>query len=70
MGTEILENWCIPCVADDNEFIPAAEELDALYKRLEAGELLELSWKCPGRRLPSPATKDDSETVETTSADT
>lgn len=64
------EDWCVPCLNDDEELAPPPEELEALYKRLEAGEELELSWKCPGRELPSPAVQDDSETVETATADT
>lgn len=70
IGMEVMDNWCIPCVNEGDESKPSPEELEALYRRLEAGELLELSWKCPGRRLPSPATKDDSEAVEAASTDT
>lgn len=70
MTTEINDNWCIPCVNDGEEFQPPPEELEAMYQRLEAGDILELNWRSPGRRLPSPVTKDNSEVTENFSADT
>jgi len=48
-------NWSIPCIADDEDLEPSAEELEAMYQKLESGSLLDLQWKCPGRRrIPTP----------------
>lgn len=48
-------NWSIPCVADDEDLEPSAEELEAMYQKLENGSMLDLQWKCPGRRtVPTP----------------
>lgn len=48
-------NWSIPCIADDEDLEPSAEELEAMYQKLESGSLLDLQWKCPGRRtVPTP----------------
>lgn len=57
--------WCIPCLVDNEELEPSPEELDSLYQQIEAKEILELSWKCPGRRLPTPIGKNNSEADET-----
>lgn len=48
------DDWSVPCYGDDEEFEPTEDELDTMYRQLEAGETLELSWKCPGRRPPTP----------------
>lgn len=47
-------DWSVPCLGPNEELEPSVDELDKMYLRLEAGELLELNWKCPGRRLPTP----------------
>lgn len=50
------EDWCIPSEIEDCE--PTAEELDSIYNLLERGGMIELKWKCPGkRRAPSPHQK-------------
>lgn len=57
-------NWCIPCDGEDIE--PSAEELDSMYQSLENGSssMLELQWRFPGRRLPSPTAVDEVEATE------
>lgn len=66
MGTEnSATDWCIPCLADNEEQEPSPEELDLLYQQIETKEILELSWKCPGRRLPTPIGKNNVEADET-----
>lgn len=57
----ISEEWSIPCLADNEELEPTPNELDAMYKKLSAGETFELSWKCTGRRLPTPVQVADTE---------
>uniref|UniRef100_A0A1B0DGQ5 PAXIP1-associated glutamate-rich protein 1 n=1 Tax=Phlebotomus papatasi TaxID=29031 RepID=A0A1B0DGQ5_PHLPP len=53
------ESFCIPCV-DTDDWEPTPEELEAAYVQLEKGAMLELEWKCPGRRkLPSPTLAED-----------
>lgn len=48
-------NWSIPCIADGEDLEPSAEELEAMYQKLESGSMLDLQWKCPGRRtVPTP----------------
>ncbi|KAJ6632811.1 hypothetical protein Bhyg_16351 [Pseudolycoriella hygida] len=55
-------NWSIPCIADDEELEPSAEDLEAMYQKLENGSLLDLQWKCPGRRrAPTPPTAVEAE---------
>lgn len=49
------EEWCIAGEIDNCE--PNAEELDTIYKQLERGGTIDLRWKCPGRRAPSPNLK-------------
>lgn len=55
------ENWSIPCLADTDELEPSPDELDAMYHKLNAGETIELYWKCPGRRPPTPISVTDTE---------
>lgn len=48
-------NWSIPCIADNEDLEPSPEELETMYQKLESGSLLDLQWKCPGRRrIPTP----------------
>lgn len=63
----ISDDWSVPCYGDDAEFEPTPDELDAMYQQLEAGETLEIGWKCPGRRPPTPI-KVVTETKEKTKA--
>lgn len=56
-------NWSIPCLADDEDLEPSAEELESMYQKLESGSILDLQWKCHGRRPPSRT--ETSRTVET-----
>lgn len=49
-----MEDWNIPCQADNEELEPSPDELDLMYQRLNAGEPIELFWKCPGRRALTP----------------
>lgn len=58
------EDWSYPCLADNEELEPTPEELDAMYHKLNAGETIELTWKCPGRRLPTPVQIADTEVKE------
>ncbi|XP_052867459.1 uncharacterized protein LOC128273518 [Anopheles cruzii] len=58
------ENWSVSCV-ETNDWMPSPEELDAAYSAMENGTYtLELNWKCPGRRAPSPAKKDEPKMTE------
>lgn len=57
-------DWNISCLADNEELEPTPYELDAMYRKLSKGEPIELGWKCPGRRLPTPTNVADSETKE------
>lgn len=63
-------DWYVPCLPDAEDLKPSPEELEMFYQRLEAGETIELSWNCPGRRLPSPATKDEGEIPESSNMET
>lgn len=49
-----MEDWNIPCQAENEELEPPPDELDELYQKLSNGEQIELSWKCPGRRPLTP----------------
>lgn len=62
------DDWSIPCLGPNEELEPSPEELDKMYQRLEAGDLLELNWKCPGRRLPTPFGAIDAEISENTTS--
>ncbi|XP_055602237.1 uncharacterized protein LOC129757500 [Uranotaenia lowii] len=64
------DNWSMQCCELD-DLIPAPEELEAAYVALEAGTYaLELNWKCPGRRPPSPVQKDEPKSTEVTEKET
>lgn len=63
-GSNNSTEWCIPCLANNEELEPSSEELDQMYQTIESREILELSWKCPGRRLPTPVGKSNSEADE------
>lgn len=55
-------NWSVPCIGDDEELEPSPEELEAMYQTLESGSLIELQWKCPGRRrIPTPPSSVENE---------
>lgn len=55
MVTDSKDDWSIPCMANENEDLePPPEELESMYQLLESGGMLELQWKCAGRRQPSP----------------
>lgn len=64
MDPNISDNWCIPCLADGEDFKPSPMELESMYQRLQTGEIFELGWRNPGRRLPSPTIKDEHEITE------
>lgn len=51
---ELTENWSLPCSGNDEELEPQQNELDTMYQKLADGEPIELSWKCSGRRQPTP----------------
>lgn len=57
-------DFIVSCLDPQEELEPTVEELDALYKKLEGGETIELSWKCPGRRLPTPDGEMDANSSE------
>lgn len=63
-------DWCLVCVPDDEDLEPPPEELATMYQTLENGSMLELQWKCPGRRLPSPTIADDAEAAESSEKET
>lgn len=50
----VSNNLNFPCYGNDDQFEPTPDELDTMYQQLDAGETLTLSWKCPGRRPPTP----------------
>ncbi|CAK1548002.1 unnamed protein product [Leptosia nina] len=64
MGTEIQgDNWDYPCSDDEltacgvtigKSWMPDPNELEELYKSIEKTGTINLEWKCPGRRAPSP----------------
>lgn len=40
------------------EYVPAPEQMVLLYEKLDRGETLELEWKNPGRRPPTPVAEE------------
>ena len=58
------ETWCIPSLGENEKLEPPPEELEAMYRILESGGSLELSWKSPGRRAPSPIVKVEAQVSE------
>ncbi|XP_011495410.1 PREDICTED: PAXIP1-associated glutamate-rich protein 1 [Ceratosolen solmsi marchali] len=58
------EDWAVECSDDEkyevdpkNGWIHSAEDIVSLIEGLENNDrVLELEWKCPGRREPSPVT--------------
>lgn len=59
-------DWEIECSDDEfkdckGPWEPQPEEIDRLYTILENGQTLELQWKCPGYRSPSPEIKEQPE---------
>lgn len=61
------DDWSIPCLGPNEELEPPPDELDKMYQRLEAGEMLEFTWKCPGRRLPTAHGESDAESNDNAS---
>lgn len=59
----IEEDWNIPSEIEDCE--PTANELDNIYQLLDQGGMIELKWKCPGKRAPSPMKKDEIKMMDT-----
>uniref|UniRef100_A0A182NSS0 Uncharacterized protein n=1 Tax=Anopheles dirus TaxID=7168 RepID=A0A182NSS0_9DIPT len=58
------ESWSVSCI-ETPDWMPSPEELETAYAALEKGTYnLELNWKCPGRRAPSPAKKDEPKVAE------
>ncbi|XP_062554537.1 uncharacterized protein LOC134219718 [Armigeres subalbatus] len=69
MGTDD-DNWSMQCCELD-DLIPSPEDLESAYVALENGTYpLELIWKCPGRRPPSPVQKDEPKVAEPVEKDT
>lgn len=68
------DDWCVECSDEENygsssnqkgAWEPDPKIIVELYEKLAKGEKLELEWKCPGRRSPSPEKKDtDGEKME------
>ncbi|CAG4927793.1 PAXIP1-associated glutamate-rich protein 1A [Colias croceus] len=57
------DDWDLPCSDDElskcgvtigKSWMPDPNELEELYKTIEIKGTLNLEWKCPGRRAPSP----------------
>ncbi|XP_055547918.1 uncharacterized protein LOC129731718 [Wyeomyia smithii] len=64
------DNWSMQCCELD-DLIPTPEELESGYIALENGTFpLELNWKCPGRRPPSPVQKDEPKVAEVVEKET
>lgn len=63
------EDWSFPCLADNEDFEPTPDELDKMYQKLNDGGVIELTWKCPGRRLPTPVRVADTETKKNANAE-
>lgn len=53
------------CITELEDCEPTPEELDAIYTLLEKGGSIDLKWKCPGKRAPSPIRKEEAKPVET-----
>lgn len=53
------------CITEQEDCEPTPEELDAIYTLLDKGGSIELKWKCPGKRAPSPIRKEEVKPVET-----
>lgn len=54
------------CINELDDCEPSPEELDAIYTLLDKGGMIELNWKCSGKRAPSPIRKEESKPIETT----
>lgn len=53
------------CITELDDCEPTPEELDAIYTLLDKGGFIDLKWKCPGKRAPSPIRKEETKPVET-----
>lgn len=62
-STELGDDWDLPCSDDElskagvfigKSWMPDPVELEELYKSIDRTGTLNLEWKCPGRRAPSP----------------
>uniref|UniRef100_A0A336M451 CSON010314 protein n=1 Tax=Culicoides sonorensis TaxID=179676 RepID=A0A336M451_CULSO len=53
------------CITELEDCEPTPEELDAIYTTLDKGGFIELQWKCPGKRAPSPIRKEEVKPIET-----
>lgn len=57
----LSEDWSYNCLPENEEFEPTPDELDRMYQKLNKGEMIELTWRCPGRRQPTPVQVADTE---------
>ncbi|XP_026477295.1 PAXIP1-associated glutamate-rich protein 1 [Ctenocephalides felis] len=54
------DDWSVACSDDelatdgDGNWYPPPADLEVLFEELEKNGILQLQWKCPGRRPPSP----------------
>lgn len=64
------DEWSIPCYGENDEFEPTPDELDIMYQKLSAGEIIELDWKCSGRRQPTPTNITDTDAKDDSNAET
>lgn len=47
------EEWAVEC-SDEENYKIGRDDIIEFYTRIANGEALELEWKCPGRRSPTP----------------
>lgn len=47
------EEWAVEC-SDEENYKIGRDDIIEFYTKIANGEALELEWKCPGRRSPTP----------------
>lgn len=60
---ENQDDWVAECSDDENYKLTPTDIIE-LYQRIGRGENLELEWKCPGRRSPTPERNEENVAIK------
>jgi PAXIP1-associated protein 1 len=52
------DDWSVAC-SDDEKYTITPQDMRELFEKMARNERLELEWKCPGRRPPTPERQEE-----------
>jgi PAXIP1-associated protein 1 len=63
------DDWFVECSDEENhKFTP--DDMRDMYEKLARGDPIELEWKCPGRRPPTPEKQEEKTEVQPVTLET